>query len=59
MNDYNLTEEDIKLRYITPAIEPKWGHDRMRIASTLMVLPPLAEQNRIVAKVEELLSELE
>ena len=31
MSDYNLTEEDIKLRYITPAIEPKWGHDRMRM----------------------------
>ena len=31
MTNCNLTEEDIKLRYITPAIQPKWGYDRMRM----------------------------
>ena len=24
-----MTEEDVKLRYITPAIQSKWGLDRM------------------------------
>lgn len=31
VDKHQMTEEEIKLRYITPTIEPKWGHDRMRM----------------------------
>jgi len=36
-----MTEENIKLQYITPAIRAKWGLDRI----TMVPLPPLGGQN--------------
>ena len=30
-----MTEEDIKLQYITPAIQPKWGLDRMTMETKI------------------------
>lgn len=30
-----MTEEDVKLRYITPAIQSKWGLDRMTMETRI------------------------
>ena len=30
-----MTEEDIKLQYITPAIQAKWGFDRMTMETKI------------------------
>ena len=35
LNKKQMTEEDIKLQYITPAIQSKWGLDRMTMETKI------------------------
>lgn len=83
---HQMSEEDIKLQYITPALISKWDKRKIRmeyqgngwqnhngylsgssvgaimnnlnhkmLSSIPFPLPPLAEQKRIIAKLEEIL----
>ena len=39
-----MTEEDIKLQYITPAIQSKWGLDRITMETRITVLSEIMEK---------------
>jgi hypothetical protein len=67
LNKTSLTERDICTKFITPALaEAGWDIDTANqsnigvttIKSCLFPLPPLAEQQRIVAKAQQLQQQL-
>lgn len=39
LNKKQMTEEDIKLHYITPAIQAKWGLDRITMETKITSCP--------------------
>ena len=39
-----MTEEDVKLQYITPAILSKWGFDRITMETRITVLSEIMEK---------------
>ena len=39
-----MTEEDVKLQYITPAIQSKWGLDRITMETRITVLSEIMEK---------------
>lgn len=39
LNKKQMTEEDIKLHYITPAIQDKWGLDRITMETKITSCP--------------------
>ena len=41
LNKKQMTEEDIKLHYITPAIQAKWGLDRIIMETKITSYPCL------------------
>ena len=43
--------------YVTGTAQPKMNQEKMN--SIMVALPPLAEQKRIVAKIEELFAEID
>ena len=39
-----MTEEDVKLQYITPAIQSKWGLGRITMETRITVLSEIMEK---------------